>query len=153
MKWISGILAIGLLVSVARPADDENKADLKKLEGSWDVQFMDVAGKKVEGGKGGPEKLVVKDGKLTLYADGKEVATFKDIKLDVDAKKQPKTVEMVREGKETLPGIYEVSDEELKIAMPLVPKERKPGELLPRPESFETKDKPIMVIAAKRAKG
>jgi hypothetical protein len=31
--------------------------------------------------------------------------------------------------------------------------ERKPGERLPRPESFDAKDKPVVVLTAKRAKG
>ncbi len=153
MKWMLGILTASLVTMAGLAADDENKADLKKLEGTWDVVSMEIAGKKFEAGKGAPDKLVVKDGKMTLFADGKEVSTFKDIKLDVDARKKPKAVELVREGKETLPGIYEVTDDEVKLAMPLVPKDRKPGEALPRPESFETKDKPVMVIIAKRGKG
>jgi uncharacterized protein (TIGR03067 family) len=152
MKWTIAFLAAAFAVSAARSADDENKTDMKKLEGAWDVVFMDVAGKKFEPGKDAPGKLVIKDGKMTLFAEGKEVNTFKDLKLELDAKKKPKAVDLVREGKDTLPCIYEVTAEEMKIAMPLVPKERKPGELLPRPESFETKDKPIMVISAKRGK-
>jgi len=38
-------------------------------------------------------------------------------------------------------------------AMPLIPKPRKPGEPLARPESFDTKGKPFMVLTAKRSKG
>jgi uncharacterized protein (TIGR03067 family) len=152
MKWTIAFLAAGLLVSTGRSADDENKADLKKLEGSWDVVSMDVAGMKTEAGKGAPDKLVVKDGKMALIVDGKELNAFKDLKLELNAKKKPKAVDLLREGKETLPCIYEVTEEEVKIALPLIPKERKPGEVLPRPESFETKDKPVMVIVAKRGK-
>lgn len=36
--------------------------------------------------------------------------------------------------------------------MPMVPEDPKPGELLPRPESFDSKDKPVLVLHAKRQK-
>ena len=78
--------------------------------------------------------------------------TFKDLKLQVDAKQKPNAVDLVRGEKERLPCIFEVTADELKLAMPLVPKERKPGEELQRPESFDSKDKPVMVLLAKRSK-
>jgi hypothetical protein len=58
----------------------------------------------------------------------------------------------VRGEKESLPCIYALKEEELKLAMPFVPKGRNSGERLLRPESFETKDKPVMVLTAKRRK-
>jgi uncharacterized protein (TIGR03067 family) len=112
---------------------------------------MEIDGKKVEA-KEAPDKAVIKAGKATFFSQGKELPTFKDLKMEIDPKKKPKVLDLVRDEKESLPCIYELKEGEWKLAMPLVPKERKPGEQLPRPESFDTKDKPVMVLIAKRSK-
>jgi len=153
MRWTIAILAACLVVMAGVAADDDGKADMRKLEGTWEVVSIEAGGKKVDAGKGAPERVVIKDGKATFFAEGKEMPTFKDLKLELDAKKKPRAVDLVRGEKESLPCIYEVTAESLKLAMPLVPRDRKPGEALPRPESFDTKDKPVMVLTAKRAKG
>lgn len=152
MKWSTAVLVAGLIVSVGPGADDDRKNEMQKLEGTWKIVSIEMAGKKVDPGKGAPEQAVIKDGKATFFTGGKEIPTFKDLKLELDPTKKPKSLDLVRGEKESLPCIYEVTADELKVAMPLVPKERKPGEALPRPESFDLKDKPFMVLTAKRDK-
>jgi len=135
-----------LTVVVAARADD--KDELKKLEGVWDVVAMEAGGMAVPAGKGGPEKLTIKDGKMTGFGP--------EIKLSTDATKKPKWLSMTftREGKDsTVNAIYELNGDELKICLPLAPKkgsgvafENK------RPEGFDTKDKAEMMIKAKRGK-
>lgn len=146
-------LVTALGVGSIAVAGDDTKADLRALEGAWEIVGIEAGGRKLEGGKGAPEKAVVKDGKATFFSQGKEMSTFKDLKLMIDAKKQPKAVDLVRGDKESLPCIYEITADGFRLAMPLIPRERKPEEPLPRPESFDTKDKPVMVLTAKRSKG
>jgi uncharacterized protein (TIGR03067 family) len=153
MKGLIAIFVAGFIVSLGLAVDEDSKADLRKLEGTWEVVSFEVGGKKVDPGKGAPEKAVIKDGKATFFAGGKEIPTFRNLKLELDPKKKPKEVNLVRGERERLPCIYEVTEEELKLAMPLVPKERKPGEELSRPESFDSKDKPVVILTAKRSKG
>ena len=127
-------------------ADD--KDELKKLEGDWNIVGMEANGMAVPAGKGTPEKLTIKDGKMTGFGP--------EVKLSTDATKKPKWLNMTfsREGKDaTVNAIYEVDGDELKICMPLAPKkgsgvafENK------RPEGFDTKGKIEMLIKAKRAK-
>jgi uncharacterized protein (TIGR03067 family) len=153
MKQPIVILVASFIVSASLAADDDNKAEMQKLEGTWKIVSFEVEGRKVDPGKGAPEKAVIKSGKATLFAGGKEIPTFRDLKLELDPKKKPKAVDLVRGEKESLPCIYEVTAKELKLAMPLIPDKKKPTDKLSRPESFESKDKPIMIMTAKRAKG
>ncbi|HSQ56579.1 MAG TPA: hypothetical protein VLM40_12625, partial [Gemmata sp.] len=97
-----------------------------------------------------PDEVVIKDGKANFLSAGKELETFRNLKIELDPKKKPRAMDLLRGPNEGLPCIYEVTATDLKIAMPLVPKKRKPGEGLPRPESFDSKDKPVMVFIAKR---
>jgi uncharacterized protein (TIGR03067 family) len=146
------VLVAALVVAAVAAADDATSTDLQALEGAWDIVSIEADGMKVDAGKGAPEKAVIKDGKATFFSQGKPIPTFKDLKLRIDATKKPRAVDLLRGDEESLPCIYEVTADELKLAMPLVPKERKPGEALQRPESFDTKDKPVTVLLAKRSK-
>ena len=152
MKCLIAILVAGFFVSAGFAADDQSKADMKKFEGTWEVVSIEMGGKKIAAGKGAPDKAVIKDGNATFFAAGKALRTFQDLKLKLDPKRKPKAVDLVRGGKETLPCIYEVTAKTLKLAMPMVRKKRNPGEKLPRPKSFDSQDKPVLVLSAKRSK-
>ena len=121
MKWYVAVLAAGF-ASAAVAAEDDAKADLAKLDGSWEIVAIEAGGMKMDARKGAPEKAVVREGKATFFTDGKEIPTFKDMRLDLDPKKTPRSVDLVRNEKESLPCIYEIKGDEWKIAMPLVPK-------------------------------
>ncbi|WP_020472757.1 TIGR03067 domain-containing protein [Zavarzinella formosa] len=152
MKRVIAIFVAVIIIPAGIAAEDESKADLRKMEGTWEIVAFEMSGKKMDAGKGSLEKIVIKDGKMTLFAAGMEIPTFKGLKLELNTTLKPKAADMLRGEKETLPCIYELTVNELKLAMPLVPKDRKPGEKLPRPESFDSKDKPFMVLTAKRGK-
>ena len=152
MKWYVAVLAAGF-ASAAVAAEDDAKADLAKLDGSWEIVAIEAGGMKMDARKGAPEKAVVREGKATFFTDGKEIPTFKDMRLDLDPKKTPRSVDLVRNEKEKSPCIYEIKGGRMgKSPCPWVPKEGKTGEKLPRPESFDSKDKPVMVMTLKRAK-
>jgi uncharacterized protein (TIGR03067 family) len=153
MRQPIAVLVAGFVVSAVTAAEDDTKAELKRFEGSWEVVSIEASLMKTAPGKGAPQKAIIKDGKATFFAQGKELPTFKDLTLAIDPKKKPKVLDFIRGGNECLPCIYELTDQELKLAMPLVPKERKPGDRLPRPESFDTTGKPFLVLIMKRSKG
>lgn len=129
-----------------------DEAEFKKLAGTYDIKSIMADGERMPAGKGGPDQIVIKDGKFTLMMGGKAMGTFADLTMEIDAKKTPKAIDLIREGKDQLPAVYELKDDELKLAMPLVPLQKKKGELLPRPDSFETKGKEYLVVTAKRKK-
>jgi uncharacterized protein (TIGR03067 family) len=99
MLWCIAVLAAG----VAAAAADDVKADLAKLEGSWEITSVEAGGKKA--GAGAPDRVVFKDGKATFYANGEPLPTVKDLRLDLDPKQMPKAVNLVRGENETLPCI------------------------------------------------
>jgi len=134
-----------LAVAAAEPSSDN-----KKLEGTWKVVSVEVAGKAATPKQFGMDQLVVKGDKLTFRNDGKDVMSFE---FTTDASKTPKTLDWIKPAdKSSLPTIYSLEGDDLKICAPLVPKERKPGETIPRPAGFDTKDKPLMLLVLKREK-
>ncbi len=144
------MLRLGVLVvlvhAIAVRADD--KDEIQKLEGTWEIVAAVGGGMEIPVGKGAPEKLVIKDGKMTGFGP--------EIKLATDATKKPKWLNMTftRNGKEqTIHAIYELNGNELKICIPLAPKKGS-GKVFEnkRPEGFDTKDKPEMVLKTKRGK-
>jgi uncharacterized protein (TIGR03067 family) len=153
MKTLACPVVVVLAGVFASAADDASSADLKALEGTWEVVGIEAGGMKFEPGKGGPEKAVVKGDTVDFFVQGIAMPNFNNIKLKLDATKKPKAVDLLRKDKEALPCIYEVTADGWKLAMPLVPKDRKADEKLERPTSFDTKDKPVMVLTAKRSKG
>lgn len=135
------LLACALVVR----ADD--KDEVKKLDGTWDVTGLQGGGKDLPHA-GKLDKLTVKDGTMSGFGP--------EIKLATDATKKPKWLNMTfsREGTDrTVNAIYELKDDELKIALPMAPAkgsgvtfENK------RPDNFDSTDKAVMVITAKKAK-
>jgi uncharacterized protein (TIGR03067 family) len=119
------------------------------MEGAWEVTSLEAIGRKAPPGEG-PERFVVREGRATFFAKGQEMPTFRQLRLDFGASKTPKAVDLVRGEGDFLPCIYELKGDELKLATPLVPPNRKPGEPLVRPSSFDTKDKPVALMVAKR---
>ena len=137
------LIVIGLAVTVR--ADD--KDEVKKLEGNWDVVSIVAGGMEQELPKGKADGLKIKDGKFTGFGP--------EITLATDATKKPKWLNMTfaRDGKEqTINAIYELDGDELKICMPLAPKKGVGVFENKQPEGFDTKDKPEMMLKMKRAK-
>jgi uncharacterized protein (TIGR03067 family) len=133
------ILALSL---AAAPKDETVKKELKRLQGTWKVIRFEAGGKD-ETAKG-PKKIVIKGDELQGLAP--------NVKFRIDPAKKPKTLDLIDKSdpKRIFPLIYELKDDELKIVIPLVPAGK--GEAPKRPDSFETKDKPLALITAKREK-
>ena len=127
-------------------ADD--KDEVKKLAGDWEFVDGEAGGQKIPKGAGAPDKLTIKDGKLTGFGP--------ELTLVTDATRKPKWLNMTftRDGKETtINAIYELNGDELKISLPLAPKKGSGAAFEnKRPENFETKDKPEMLLKLKKAK-
>jgi uncharacterized protein (TIGR03067 family) len=135
-----------ILLACALTVRADDKDEIKKLDGSWELVGL-VAGGQEQPKEKAPN-LTIKAGVMTGFGP--------EIKLATDATKKPKWLNMTftREGMEsTVNAIYELDGDDLKICMPLAPKKGS-GAVFEnkRPESFDTKDKPEMLIKLKRAK-
>lgn len=134
----------------ALAAADDREDELAKLAGNWKVVRLEVGGMAIEPPPGAPQQLRVEKAMATFYADGRPIETFKDLRLVLDPKQKPKHVDLLRGEKETLPAIYEIDGDRFRLAMPLIPEERRPGSKLPRPKSFDSKTEAVVVLTAER---
>ncbi len=137
---------VALLVATVGRADDP-KDELSKLEGKWEVVSIVGGGKDLPKDKG-PQALTINAGTLTGFGP--------EVKLSTDATKKPKWLNMTfsREGTDvTVNAIYDLDGDTLKICLPLAPGKGS-GKVFEnkRPEGFDTKDKPEMMLHLKRAK-
>ena len=133
-------IVLGLLLAAA-PQGDPAKADLDKLQGDWQVQSVEVAGKALINVK--LEKLTIKGNKL----DG--LGPEMTVKLAPDQK--PKAIDLIRDkdGRPWL-GVYSLDGDELILCMAMVEKGNVDEQK--RPTDFD-KTKVQMIIIAKRIKG
>lgn len=130
-------------------AAEEDKAALEALSGVWDVVAIQVGGRTVDVGNGSPDKIVIKSGKITIWAQDKPFAIFKDGAIELGPKKNPRAIDVVLAQGTRIPAIYELKDKELKLAIPRAPD--KPDEPLMRPESFDTKGRPVVLLITRRS--
>ncbi len=129
-RFLFGLLAAAV-VGGAVPADDKTDAEVKKLEGAWDIVFIEVMGKKIDAPKGkGGSIVFAKDGKVLMKDPGKKdkPGTYK-----IDAGKSPKTLDLIelKDGKagEVTEVIYEVEDDTLKMGFSAEdPKGKRPSD-------------------------
>lgn len=142
--------AVCLSYCAVNALGDDTMTDLKGLEGTWEVVGIEVSGNKVIVGKGSPDKVTIKEGKITIWAQEKPFAIFKDGRLELDPTMKPKAIDIVLTKGQKVPGIYELKEEHLKLAIPKAPDNSK--ELLVRPESFDTKGKSVVLLVMKRSK-
>jgi uncharacterized protein (TIGR03067 family) len=111
------LIASSLLASGDDPEPKTTAADLKALEGTWEVVTYEMNGKEA------PEtsrvkKIVISAGKIDLYERGKP-----DFPIKVDPAKTPKAIDVYIIGamkfKAHVKGIYELKKDELRICLPL----------------------------------
>ena len=124
-------------------------ADSKRLSGDWNIERVEVEGKAVNV-PGLPTEFSIHEGRFTLAKDGQPVATMKEMLVAVDLEKKPAHLSLIRGQNEELPCLYEVENDRLMIAMPLIPKDKKKEDPLPRPAGFDTSKEPIMLFVAKK---
>jgi uncharacterized protein (TIGR03067 family) len=139
------ILALPLVVCLLAAdaaKDDAVQQELKKLQGTWKVVSFEVSGK--DQTAQGPKQLVIKGDEFEGLAP--------NVRLRIDPAKKPKTIDLIdkNDAKKIFPLIYELEGDDLKVVIPLV--EAGKGETPKRPEGFQTKDKALALITAKRAK-
>jgi len=125
------LAAVVFATILTAPACADEKAELKKLEGTW------VPSSAVFGGRNWPDeqlkatKLVIADGKYTVTVSGQDDKGT--LKLDLKAK--PAGMDIVgTDGPnkdKTIPAIYELSGDVLRICYALDGKDR--------PAAFESK--------------
>src|SRR5260370_21353555 len=133
MIRLLGVAAAGLLLAAPAPAEDLNKKDLEKLQGTWKVVSA------VEWGDAVPADKV---GDIRLTIDGDKVATTggpgKDAKatIKLDASKSPPAIDVTPDDKDapTMLGVYQLDGDTLKIALNRKGKDR-PAEVASKADS------------------
>ena len=128
------ILALGFFAAVtANAQDDAVKQEMKKLQGRWIRIYVEADGKKSKDGKKVPGKAIT----LTINGDKYGGETFK-----LDPAENPKHINVSTvddKGKAiTLPGIYELKGDVLKLCFPF-PFEGKFDKIGKRPTEFGSK--------------
>ncbi len=134
-KCFIGAVAVAITTAVSASGEDAAKAELKKLEGTWQLVSA------VKDGKETPEevvkkiRVVIKGGKHSVYF-GDDVAV-KEIPFSVDPTKNPKTtVDTLPDGKE-IKGIYKLDEDTLTSCVAEAGKDR-PSEFASKPGSGHT---------------
>jgi uncharacterized protein (TIGR03067 family) len=133
MKYfLTLVLALGFLAATDAQ-DNTVKEEMKKLQGIWVRIYVEADGKKSEDGKKDPEKAIT----LTINGDKYDDETFK-----LDPAKNPKHINVLTvddKGKAiTLPGIYELQGDVLKLCFPF-PFEGNFDKIGKRPTEFRSK--------------
>jgi uncharacterized protein (TIGR03067 family) len=114
---------------------EDNKEEVKKLNGEWSMASMEMMGKAAPEAGFKNTRLINKDGEYLVKAESEDKGT-----VSVDASKSPKQMtikgtEGVNKGK-TFLAIYELNGDELKVCYDLAGKEfpnafkTEPGQLL-----------------------
>ena len=153
MRWRIIVVAAAASACLGMARPQAGKTDQEALQGVWRVVSGEMGGKPLpdEEIKKWEAQLTIKGNMLTWKTTMEEdTGTFA-----IDSAKKPKhldiTAKMLNDGK-VVKGIYELKGDELKICMPLAPeKGQKAVFENKRPEGFETKGKPEMMLKLKRA--
>jgi uncharacterized protein (TIGR03067 family) len=110
-SYVIGAVAVVMMTAMAWADEDAAKAEMKKLEGTWQLVSATKDGKETPEEVVKKIRVVIKDGKHSVYF-GDEVAA-KEIPFTVDATKDPKTtVDALPDGKE-IKGIYKLDGDAL----------------------------------------
>lgn len=128
-----------LLFAAFVNAGGDSKSDLKMMEGAWKAVMEEADGKAAgEAEKDAPFKLVVKDGKFTVFF-GEKKLTAGAIKLD--AAKKPKEIDAEQgEGPfkgRVQKGLYEFKGADMRVIF------AEPGK--DRPTSFKTREGEVLL--------
>lgn len=131
--------------------DGELAVDL--LNGNWKVDTIEFRGQSQRPQPGMPETIEISDGVFNADSGGTPIKTFSQMRIEINVGAEHNELELVREKDgqvDSLPCIFKLSEEKLQIAMPMIPSNKTPGQVLPRPVSFDTNTAPFMVLTATR---
>jgi uncharacterized protein (TIGR03067 family) len=142
------IAAVGLLLAADGP-QDKAATEQKKLEGTWAAKSIENGGEQVLGDTVKELKLVFAGNKISVKGDGPDLDKYAKMTFKIDPSTTPKLIDVtISAGDDkgtVLEGIYQVSDDELKLCFRIIGKER--------PDEFKTKDNlPIALAVFKREK-
>lgn len=123
-------MAMGIVVlfagSLVSNAEDAAKAELKKLEGTWQLVSAVTDGKAAAEDFVAKVQVIIKDGKHSVKIDGE--TAVKEIPVAVDPSTDPKSTTDTLPDGQTILGIYKLEGDKLTSCV------AKPGQ--PRPISF-----------------
>jgi uncharacterized protein (TIGR03067 family) len=134
-KYVIGAVALAIVTAVSTADEDAAKAEIKKLEGTWQLVSAVKDGKETPVEVVKKIRVVIKDGKHTVYFGDDAVA--KDIPFTVDPTRNPKTtVDLLPDGKE-IKGIYKLDADRLTSCVAEAGNDR-PSEFVSKPGSGHT---------------
>jgi uncharacterized protein (TIGR03067 family) len=147
-RYVMGLIVLAVVAGVVS-ADDKTEAEVKKLEGAWEIVALVLGSKRIEAPKSGNGGgfVFAKDMKLTLKDPGKP---DKPGTYTIDAGANPKQIDLIesKEGNgkpgEKLQGIYEIDGDSLKLALSAEGSKGK------RPSTFQGEN--VMILHLKRQK-
>jgi len=113
---------LGFLAVRPAAADDAVKAELDKLQGTWQLVSAETDGKAAPAEQLKKVRVVIKGSKHSVYFGDSAVA--KEIPFSIDPSRKPKeTTDMLPDGKQ-IKGIYELNGDTLKSCVASPGKER-----------------------------
>jgi uncharacterized protein (TIGR03067 family) len=113
MRVAAFVAVFGIAVFVQAEDDARSKADLHRLQGTWKVLSLEVAGK-TEPSERAPKEIVIKGTQLTGFGP--------EFTIKLDPTQSPKSIDLVfkKEGKEySVRAAYDVSGDDLTLCLPL----------------------------------
>ena len=130
----------------------ERQLGLDDLQGGWRINSVSMWGVNVKSDKEMPQNLFFENDVMIVDSGEEEPGDRSRMTIEI-IEAQPVQINFMREkdGKqEVLPGIIERADGILKIALPAVPAEPQPGEVLSRPISFDDTESPFLLFTASK---
>jgi uncharacterized protein (TIGR03067 family) len=128
-------LAAAVIVAGALGADDAVRAELARLDGTWQLVSATPGGKEPPGEVVKKIRVVIKAGRHTVYFGDDVVA--KEIPFTIDPARDPKATTDTLPGGKEIKGIYKLDGDTLTSCVAEVGKER-PSEFASRPGSGHT---------------
>lgn len=128
----------------------EEKITLESLEGTWNIESIEFRGEKAPPQGGAPEVIKISEGVMNTLAGGKPVGTFSNLEMAIK-EADPMQLDLVRERggeQRTLPCILKFEENQLVIALPMVPLDDRPDMETARPKSFDSNDGQFLVLRA-----
>ena len=129
-----GILLVGLLLAAA--PEDDNKKDLKAMQGDWACEELVKDGFRVPDDDARALFRTVKDDTYTVHRFRKKAGSGK---FKLDATKSPKHIDIIPDGAKGLviEGIYKIDGDKLTMCY-AAPKGKRPTEFASKEESGVT---------------